>query len=153
MDAQWGDVSVSSWAASLRALDLRGALAPGQGLGAGLEGLAYLQELRVGGWVWWQGVFGVRCWGACKPELARPGAPGSPPWPLQPSRSVTQLSGARPLQSLRLQPPQLDDNRLSGTLPPEWGALAGLHTLSLRNNTLSGPLPPGWSGLAGLKYL
>lgn len=49
LDALWGDVSLSSWANSIKALDMSGALTPGQALPSGWAGLQYLQELRVSG--------------------------------------------------------------------------------------------------------
>jgi hypothetical protein len=47
LDALWGDVSLSSWANSLKVLDLSSALTPSQALPAGWGGMQYLQELRV----------------------------------------------------------------------------------------------------------
>ncbi len=49
LDPLWGDVSLSSWANSMKVLDLSTALTPGQALPSGWAGLQYLQELRVSG--------------------------------------------------------------------------------------------------------
>ena len=42
----------------------------------------------------------------------------------------------------------LRSNWLRGSIPPELGDLAELHTLILFNNQLSGPIPPELGGLA-----
>ena len=42
------------------------------------------------------------------------------------------------------------DNQLTGSLPPEWGQLAGMEFLYLDNNQLTGSLPPEWGQLARL---
>ena len=47
----------------------------------------------------------------------------------------------------------LDNERLSGEIPPELGNLANLEILSLKNNRLSGEIPPELVNLANLKWL
>ncbi len=47
----------------------------------------------------------------------------------------------------------LNDLRLSGTIPPELGALPGLGALNLRNNELTGTIPPRLGELGGLFVL
>jgi hypothetical protein len=44
-------------------------------------------------------------------------------------------------------------NALTGSLPPEWGALTSLSTLDASANYLSGALPKAWTGMAALKDL
>ena len=48
---------------------------------------------------------------------------------------------------------QLDWNRLSGTIPPELGALAGLEVLSLQGNQLTGEIPPELGNLEAVQLL
>ena len=48
---------------------------------------------------------------------------------------------------------QLNDNRLSGALPPEIGQLAGIEILDLSNNVLGGEIPPEVGQLAHLLNL
>ena len=47
----------------------------------------------------------------------------------------------------------LNQNNLTGTLPPELGNLSRLWTLSLRENALSGPIPPELGRLSNLNRL
>ena len=47
----------------------------------------------------------------------------------------------------------LNDNQLSGTIPPQLGNLANLRSLSLRDNQLSGEIPPEVGSLANLEWL
>ena len=48
---------------------------------------------------------------------------------------------------------RLDDNRLSGSIPPELGNLADLQVLDLGNNQLSGSIPKELGNLADLQML
>ena len=47
----------------------------------------------------------------------------------------------------------LDDNELSGEIPPELGALSNLQGLWLYGNDLSGELPPELGNLSNLTWL
>ena len=47
----------------------------------------------------------------------------------------------------------LDDNRLSGSIPSELGGLSNLKVLSFDNNQLTGPIPPELSNLSNLTGL
>ena len=47
----------------------------------------------------------------------------------------------------------LDDNDLSGPIPPELGGLASLESLGLGANDLTGPIPPELGNLASLERL
>ncbi len=47
----------------------------------------------------------------------------------------------------------LGDNRLSGPIPPELGDLINLEKLDLSDNQLSGPIPPELANLANLEWL
>ena len=47
----------------------------------------------------------------------------------------------------------LEDNNLTGPIPPELGNLANLWWLSMGSNNLSGPVPPEFGALAGLEAL
>ena len=47
----------------------------------------------------------------------------------------------------------LENNRLSGEIPPELGGLVNLKRLNLRGNWLSGEIPPELGGLVNLKGL
>jgi len=47
----------------------------------------------------------------------------------------------------------LNDNHLSGSIPPEMGDLASLESLNLWSNQLSGSIPPELGGLANLEAL
>ena len=47
----------------------------------------------------------------------------------------------------------LEDNRLSGEIPPELGNLVNLKALNLRRNQLSGEIPPELANLVNLKGL
>ena len=47
----------------------------------------------------------------------------------------------------------LDQNDLSGEIPPELGDLANLKSLNLEYNELSGEIPPELGDLANLKSL
>lgn len=40
-----------------------------------------------------------------------------------------------------------------GTLPPEWGTLHQLNTLTLDANYIEGPLPSNWSGMQAVEYI
>ncbi len=44
-------------------------------------------------------------------------------------------------------------NSLTGSLPPEWGALGSLVSLDVSSNYLSGGLPAVWEALASLQQL
>ena len=46
----------------------------------------------------------------------------------------------------------LNDNQLSGTIPPELGGLSTLDSLSLQNNELSGTIPNSMGNLDSLRY-
>ena len=50
----------------------------------------------------------------------------------------------------RVRGVDLDDNNLSGQIPPELGALSALSLLELRNNNLSGSIPPELGALSAL---
>ena len=47
----------------------------------------------------------------------------------------------------------LEENRLTGSIPPSLGNLTGLVRLSFWNNALSGPIPPSLGSLANLELL
>ncbi len=47
----------------------------------------------------------------------------------------------------------LEDNQLSGTIPPELGGLTNLQNLALADNQLSGTIPPELGGLTNLQNL
>ena len=47
----------------------------------------------------------------------------------------------------------LQNNNISGSIPPEIGKLFGLHTLDLSNNEFSGAIPTSLGNLRGLQYL
>ena len=67
-----------------------------------------------------------------------------------------QLTGAIPpeLGSLiNLQGLSLYGNQLTGPIPPELGSLINLQGLSLGNNQLTGPIPPELGSLINLQYL
>ena len=53
----------------------------------------------------------------------------------------------------RLQHLNLDFNHLSGPIPPELGALANLESLRLIYNQLTGPIPPQLGSLTNLQWL
>lgn len=59
-----------------------------------------------------------------------------------------ELGNLRKLRELRL-----DNNQLSGEIPPELGNLANLEGLHMVRNRLSGPIPPELGNLASLKEL
>ena len=44
----------------------------------------------------------------------------------------------------------LEDNQLSGSIPPELGDLANLQFLDFDDNQLNGPMPPELGNLANL---
>lgn len=44
-------------------------------------------------------------------------------------------------------------NKLSGSLPKEWGSLHKLEYLDVSMNQLSGPLPEDWLGMKALKTM
>ena len=48
---------------------------------------------------------------------------------------------------------RLEDNNLTGPIPPELGSLANLREVFLSLNNLSGPIPPELGGLANLTWL
>jgi hypothetical protein len=57
---------------------------------------------------------------------------------------------------------RLDQNSIGGGLPPSWGKLKGLRTLTLWDNKLTGGIPDSWadmqvcadlSGSSGLQQL
>ena len=48
---------------------------------------------------------------------------------------------------------QLDQNELSGEIPPELGNLSGLNRLEIWENRLTGPIPPELGNLTNLTYL
>jgi hypothetical protein len=63
-----------------------------------------------------------------------------------------------PRPSQALAPPcclcsKLDMNKLSGSLPKEWGSLQKLEYLDVSMNQLSGPLPEDWLGMKALKTM
>ena len=41
----------------------------------------------------------------------------------------------------------LNNNGISGTLPPSWSNMTQLQGLDLSSNSLTGPLPPSWSSM------
>ncbi|MCY4647934.1 MAG: hypothetical protein OXE73_13795 [Gammaproteobacteria bacterium] len=43
--------------------------------------------------------------------------------------------------------PWLNDNNLSGSIPPELGSLSSLHVLDLDENRLTGSIPPALGDL------
>lgn len=47
----------------------------------------------------------------------------------------------------------LNDNALTGLIPPELGDLGNLESLNLGNNRLAGPIPPDLGNLASLRLL
>ena len=58
--------------------------------------------------------------------------------------------GGAPARVLGLE---LDGMGLNGRLPPEFGRLTGLRTLSLERNALTGPIPPEFGKLSNLRTL
>ena len=48
---------------------------------------------------------------------------------------------------------KLHSRELTGTIPPELGALANLTVLNLNNNQLTGPIPPELGALANLRHV
>ena len=69
------------------------------------------------------------------------------------------MSGMLPpawgVQLTSLQSLLLNDNRLTGTLPSEWGTLGGgqLHALDFGANQLMGGFPSSWGNLSSLLQL
>ena len=61
--------------------------------------------------------------------------------------------GAQTGKGGRVDSLSLDDNLLSGEVPPQFGNLDRLEFLSLRGNRLNGEIPPELSGLVNLKWL
>ena len=47
----------------------------------------------------------------------------------------------------------LENNELTGSIPPEMGELAGINYIRLENNQLSGPIPADIGGLTKLQRL
>lgn len=62
--------------------------------------------------------------------------------------SDTLLRGAGDWSELKqLELIRLDQNNLSGELPPSWGALTNLRTLTLWDNKLAGEIPDSWANM------
>ena len=81
---------------------------------------------------------------------------GSPPRVIALHLSHHKLTGTIPPQLgalTQLESLSLRVNQLSGPIPPELGALASLEWLSLSNNQLSGTIPPELDALANLEVL
>lgn len=53
----------------------------------------------------------------------------------------------------RLQQLFLHNNKLTGSLPEEWGSLGALTSLGLATNELSGNIPTSWTGMRSLKSM
>ena len=71
--------------------------------------------------------------------------------------ATTELTGSIPVGALvrltNLSNLSLNDNRLTGPIPPELGALTNLGFVYLQSNALSGPIPPELGSLTGLYNL
>lgn len=81
---------------------------------------------------------------------------GSPRRVIALDLSERQLTGTIPPQLgalTSLQELWLYDNRLTGTIPPQLGAIAKLQGLGLSENQLSGPIPPELGTLTYLEHL
>ena len=48
---------------------------------------------------------------------------------------------------------KLQDNGITGTLPPSWSGMTQLQWLDLYSNSLTGTLPPSWSNMTQLQGL
>ena len=68
-------------------------------------------------------------------------------------KPLGQWYGVRTNQEGRVTGLWLQDNRLSGPIPPELGNLSNLTFLDLQNNQLSGGIPPELGNLTGLTFL
>ena len=69
------------------------------------------------------------------------------------SAPLSEWHGVRTNSAGRVVELKLDNNRLSGSIPPELGKLVHLQHLDLSNNDLSGPIPPELGNLTGLQQL
>ncbi|GMN51968.1 hypothetical protein TIFTF001_021117 [Ficus carica] len=64
-----------------------------------------------------------------------------------------QISSANFLTPNKLAYLELDNNKLSGSIPPEFGSFQSLALLNLAQNRLMGPLPPELGNLSQLQVL
>jgi hypothetical protein len=81
-----------------------------------------------------------------------PGWTNAAGWTLHPASCSTEWYGVT-CSGTDITSVQLNSNRLSGTLPAEWGNMSAITTLSLYLNSLTGTLPAAWANMKTVVYL